>query len=141
MALPRLNESNYWQSSASSQPLVVWHLHRHPDQEVWCLAAKVGHLFALTVCRDTGHPTRPMPERFSDIVSIVQHADQLKQGFLDRGWREPKLREPDSGAYGPLALVQSHSSAERDDPTWADYYRLEAYSVARCTGTHQGRAS
>ena len=85
LALPRLNESNYWQSSASSQPLVVWHLHRHPDQEVWCLAAKVGHLFALTVCRDTGHPTRPMPERFSDIVSIVQHADQLKQGFLGRG--------------------------------------------------------
>ena len=131
MALTRLNEPNYCHSTASSQPLVVWYLHRYADQEVWCLAAKVGHLFALTVCCDTTQPIRPMPERFSDIVSIVRHADQLKQGFLDRGWREPAR----------LTLVQSHNSAERGDPTSVDYCRLEAYSVARFLGTHKARAS
>ena len=82
----------------STAPIKVWHLVRHPDQEVWCLVGKVRHPFVLTVCRDTTHRARPMRERFADLVSVIQRADQMKEDFLAMGWREPELHEQDAGA-------------------------------------------
>ena len=41
LALSRLNPHNDPRTTASSQPLVVWPLHRHPNQEVRCFATKV----------------------------------------------------------------------------------------------------
>ena len=66
----------------STALVVVWHLVRHPDQEAWGLVSKVGHLFALSVCRDTTHRAHPMDERFATMVSIIQRADQVKEDFL-----------------------------------------------------------
>ena len=73
-----------------------------------------------------------MPERYSDIVSIVGAADQLKQKFLDRGWREPvaELHPRGSGAYGRLAAVPSAGSTDVK-PIWVDYCRSEATPVGR----------
>ena len=82
----------------SAAPVTVWHLVRPPDQEVWCLVGKVRHLFVLTVCRDTTHRARPMRERFADLVSVIQRAEQVKQDFLASGWCEPELHEYGSGA-------------------------------------------
>ena len=73
----------------TAPPVVVWHLRRMPDQALWCLATKVGHLYALTVCRDTSPRARPMRERFADIASLVTRAEQVKEEFLAMGWREP----------------------------------------------------
>jgi hypothetical protein len=80
-----------------------------PDQGLWCVATKVGHLYALALCRDTTQRPRPMRERFADIVSLVQHADQVKEDFLAMGWREPEpdLHPHGSWAYGRLTLVPS----------------------------------
>ena len=92
-----------------AKPVVVWRLRRHPDQEVWCLATRVRHLFLLTVCHDTSHRAGPMRERFADIESILQRADQVKEDFLDMGWREPEVHEHDSWAHDRLARLQSFS--------------------------------
>ena len=126
LALSCLNHNNL-HSAASSRPLVIWNLHRAPEQEVRCVATKVGNLYALTVCRETTHSARPMPERYSDIVSIVGAADQLKQKFLDRGWREPtaELHPRGSGAYGQLTVVPSAGPTDTN-PTWVDYCGSEA---------------
>ena len=70
---------------------------------------KVGHLFVLTVCRDTTHRARPMRERYGDVESILQRADQMKEDFLAMGWREAELHEHDSGAYDRLGRLQSFS--------------------------------
>ena len=100
-----------WTADSSPKPAVVWHLVRYPDQEVWCLVTKVGHLFALTLCRDTTLRVRPMRERYANVVSIIQRADQVKQDFLTSGWREPELNE-DGRAYGRLNLVRSSCSTD-----------------------------
>ena len=99
-------------ADSSPKPVVVWRLRRHPNQEVWCLATKVGHLFVLTVCHDTSHRAGPMRERFGDIVSILQRADQVKEDFLNMGWREPERHEHDSGAYDRLVRLQSSCSTD-----------------------------
>ena len=58
---------------------------------------KVGHLFALTLCRDTTLRVRPMRERYANVVSIIQRADQVKQDFLTSGWREPHCTKTAQG--------------------------------------------
>ncbi len=81
---------------ATSHPLVVWHLWRRPDQEVWCRVTKVDQRFALMVSSDPEKPAHPMAGRYTDIVSLLRRADQVEREFLDRGWREPELHEHDS---------------------------------------------
>ena len=93
------------QDESGSHPVVVWHLWRRPDQEVWCLLIKVDGGFALTVSLDPNEPTGTMGEQCVHVVSIVRAADQIKQEFLGRGWRNAKpvptsSRHPDAGLPG-----------------------------------------
>ena len=103
--------------SMTAKAAVVWHLYRTPDQEVWCLAAEVGHRFTLTVPCDPEDPTRLVAERHADIMSLMRQADRVKQEFLARGWREPEQHEHGSKPYGRLTLV--HSSSWIDPGTTA----------------------
>ncbi len=98
-------------ADSTPKPVVVWHLWRRPYQELWCVVTKADHRFALMVSRDPEEPTRPMAERYTDIVSLVHRADQVKREFLDRGWHEPELNE-DGRAYGRLTLVRSSCSTD-----------------------------
>ena len=91
---------------ATSHPLLVWHLWRRPDQEVWCFVTKEDDHFALMVSRDPDNTTRPIAERYTDKVSVIRRADQLKREFRGTGWREPELHEHDPKAYGHLTLVR-----------------------------------
>ena len=99
-------------ASITAKAVVVWHLRRTPDQEVWCLATDADHRFTLTVPCDPEDPTRLVAERHADIASLMRRADQVKQEFLGRGWREPEQREHGSKAYGRLTLVHSSSSID-----------------------------
>ena len=96
----------------TAKAVVVWHLCRTPDQEVWCLATEADHGFTLTVPCDPEDPTRLVAERYEDIMSLMRRADQVKQEFLGRGWREPEQREHGSRAYGHLTLVHSASAID-----------------------------
>ncbi len=101
-------------ADSTAKAVVVWRLWRRPDQELWCLVTKIGHLFALAMRGDTTHSGRPMRGRYADVVSVIQRADQVKEHFLAMGWREPEP-EPHphgSGAYGRLTLVQSSCSTD-----------------------------
>ncbi len=91
---------------APSRFLVVWHLRRRPDQEVWCLVTKEDDLFALTVSRDPEDPTRPMAGHYTDKASIIRRADLVKQEFLGRGWHEAGLDEHGSGADDRVTLAR-----------------------------------
>ena len=90
---------------------------------------------------DPENSTRLMTERYTDIVSLIRRADQVKREFLGRGWREPEQHEHGSRAYGRLTLVRPPCSTEavatvttsekhspQDEPTW-------------CQTTHRRRAS
>ena len=100
-----------WTADSSPKPVVVWHLWRRPNQELWCVVTTVDHRFALMVSRDPDEPAPPMPGRYTDIVSLVRRADQVKREFLGKGWREPELNE-DGRAYGRLTLVRSSCSTD-----------------------------
>jgi hypothetical protein len=115
------------------QPLVVWHLHRRPDQDIWCLVTKVDGCFGLCVSQSPDDPTGPTSGNCADVVSLVRHAEDLKQTFLDSGWREPSAdrKAQPSRAEGRLVFGRPFTSTKRDDPTWAEYCRLEARTLAR----------
>ncbi len=115
-------------AEATSHPLVVWHLWRRPDQEIWCFVTKLDDRFALTVSPDLEEPTRPMAERYTDIVSLVRRADQVEREFLGRGWREPELHEHDSRAYGRLTLVQSSCSTAAEATVLASRWQKPAHT-------------
>ena len=98
-------------AEATSRFPVIWHLWHRPFHEVWCLVTKVGHLFALSVSPDPDELTRPMAERYTDIVSLVQRADQVKREFLGRGWREPELNEDGS------SVTPAEKHRPQDEPS------------------------
>ena len=81
-----------------AERVVLWHLYRPPDQEVWCVVMQVGHLFTLRVCRDTDPHARPMSERYADFAAVARRAADVKQEFVAMGWREPELHQHGSGA-------------------------------------------
>ena len=77
-------------ADSPAKPVVVWHLCRTPDQEVWCVVTKVDHRFALAVSiDDPEEPTCPMAERYTDIASLIPRADQVKREFLAGGGVNP----------------------------------------------------
>ena len=62
--------------------------------------------FALMVSPDPDNTTRPIAERYTNKVSVIRRADQLKRELRGTGWREPELHEHDPKTYGRLTLVR-----------------------------------
>ena len=128
-------------AEATAHSPVIWHLWRTPDQEIWCLVTKVDHRFALSVSQDPEKLTPSMAGRYTDIVSLVRRADQVKWDFLARGWREPERHEHGSGVYGRLTLVQSSCSTAADATVPASRRQQAAHIESELTLPDTARGS
>ena len=67
--------------------LVLWRLHRPPNDVLCCLVGP-SELGLLLVVRSEGR--RLLVEAHRDVVKIVDRAETLKAAYIRRQWLEPK---------------------------------------------------
>jgi hypothetical protein len=76
-------------SEVARDGLILWRLTTSGGRNLWCLVFETSSSFFLAV---EDHPEGTEPpriiERHSDVITLVNRTDSLKDAFLQDGWTE-----------------------------------------------------
>lgn len=76
--------------------LVLWRVRRSTDEHLWCAVHDFVGELSLTV-QDPANPRSADAEVHSNIGSLIDHADRMRDQLLAGGWElvDIDLDEPD----------------------------------------------
>ena len=73
--------------------LVLWRLHRSPEQRLHCLVGKFSGKLVLAI-HSEGKVL--VAESHSDIVTLVNQVETMKASYMQKGWDELDEERDDS---------------------------------------------
>ena len=80
----------------TAEGLILWRMRRSPHEQLWCSVHDFAGELSLTI-QNPAQPGTADAEVHSNIGSVIDHADRMRDQLLAGGWEivDIDLDEPD----------------------------------------------